>query len=178
MTTSLDPADGSLRTIDGRDVLTYERRLEHSVERVWRAITQPEEIVRWLAEAELEPAAGGTVFLRWLNTPEQTVARGTVTVFEPPRVLELDTDVHGILRWELEEDGDGCRLVFTAALPVEAEPNLKLLAGWHIHLDHLAEALEGRPQDWSRWMEDQLPQWRVYHDRYAARFSVQPLRDG
>jgi uncharacterized protein YndB with AHSA1/START domain len=172
MTTNLRQADGSLRTIDGRDILSYERRLEHSVERVWRAITKPEEIVQWLAEAELEPVEGGTVVLRWLNTPEQTVARGTVTVFEPPQVLELDTDVHGILRWELEEDGDGCRLIFTASLPAEAEPNLKVLAGWHIHLDHLGEALDGRPQDWSRWMDDQLPQWQIYHDRYAARHSA------
>jgi uncharacterized protein YndB with AHSA1/START domain len=172
MTTKLKPADGSLRTIDGRDVLKYERRLEHSVDRVWNAITQPAEIVQWLAEAELEPVAGGKVVLCWLNTPQQTVARGTVTVFEPPRLLELDTDIHGILRWELMEDGDGCRLVFTASLPAEVEPNLKVLAGWHIHLDHLAEALDGRPQDWSRWMEDQLPQWQVYHDRYAARHSA------
>jgi uncharacterized protein YndB with AHSA1/START domain len=172
MTTELKPTDGSLRTIDGRDVLKYERRLEHSVERVWDAITRPAEIVQWLAEAELEPVEGGKVVLRWLNTPEQTVARGTVTAFEPPRLLELDTEVHGILRWELEEEGDGCRLVFTASVPAEVEPNLKVLAGWHIHLDHLAEALEGRPQDWSRWMEDQLPQWQVYHDRYAARHSA------
>jgi uncharacterized protein YndB with AHSA1/START domain len=172
MTTNLQQADGSLRTIDGRDMLSYERRLEHSLERVWRAITRPEEIVQWLAEAELEPVEGGTVVLRWLNTPEQTVARGMVTVFEPPRVLELDTDVHGILRWELEEDGDGCRLAFTASLPAEAEPNLKVLAGWHIHLDHLGEALDGRPQDWSRWMDDQLQQWQIYHDRYAARHSA------
>jgi uncharacterized protein YndB with AHSA1/START domain len=172
MTTKLEPADGSLRTIDGRDVLKYERRLEHSVERVWHAITQPAEIVQWLAEADLEPVAGGRVVLRWLNTSQRTVARGTVSVFEPPRLLELDTDVHGILRWELEEEGDGCRLVFTASLPGEVEPNLRVLAGWHMHLDHLAEALEDRPQDWSRWMEDQLPQWQVYHDRYAARHSA------
>jgi uncharacterized protein YndB with AHSA1/START domain len=172
MTTNLRQGDGSLRTIDGRDVLQFERRLSHPVERVWRAITRPEEIVHWLADAELEPAEGGTVVLRWLNTPDQVVARGTVSVFEPPTLLELDTDAHGVLRWELEEDGDGCRLTFSASLPAAAEPDLKTLAGWHIHLDHLEEALDGRPQDWSRWMEDQLPQWQVYHDRYAARHSA------
>lgn len=171
MTTKLQQADGSLRTIDGRDILTFERRLAHPVERVWRAITRPEEVVQWLAEAELEPEAGGTVVLRWLNTPKQTVARGTVTAFEPPHLLELDTDVHGILRWELEDDRGGCRLLFTASLPAEAAPNLKVLAGWHIHLDHLAEALDGRPQDWARWMDEELPQWQVYRDRYAARHS-------
>ena len=106
MTANLQQADGTLETSGGRDVLRYERRLSHPVERVWRAITQPEEIVHWLGEVELEPVEGGTVVLRWLNTPEETVARGTVTAFDPPRALELDTDVHGVLRWELEADGD------------------------------------------------------------------------
>ena len=59
----------------------------------WRAITEPEEIVQWLGEADLESGEGGTVVLSWLNTPEQTVARGTVTAFDPPRALEFDTDL-------------------------------------------------------------------------------------
>lgn len=54
-------------------------------------ITEPEEIVQSLGEADLEPGEGGTVVLRWLNTPEQTVARGTVTAFDPPRAIEFDT---------------------------------------------------------------------------------------
>jgi uncharacterized protein YndB with AHSA1/START domain len=173
MTANLQQSDGILETIDGRDVLRYERRLSHPVDRVWQAITEPEEIVQWLGEAELEPVEGGTVVLRWLNTPELTVARGTVTAFDPPRVLEVDTDTHGILRWELEADGDACRLTFTATYPrKDDETRLSLLAGWHIHLDHLADALEGRAQDWRRWMDDQLPRWQEHHDRYAARPST------
>lgn len=172
MTANLQQADGTLETSGGRDVLRYERRLSHPVERVWRAITQPEEIVQWLGEAELEPVEGGTVVLRWLNTPEQTVARGTVTAFDPPRALELDTDVHGVLRWELEADGDACRLTFTASYPErDEETRLSLLAGWHTHLDHLTDALEGRAQDWPRWMDEQLPRWQEHHDRYAARVA-------
>jgi uncharacterized protein YndB with AHSA1/START domain len=177
MTANVHQADGTLETVGGRDILRYERRLSHPVERVWRAITEPEEVVQWLGELELEPAAGGTVVLRWLNTPERTVARGTVTAFEPLRVLELDTNTHGILRWELEADGDACRLVFTASYPEkDEETRLSLLGGWHIHLDHLAEALAGSPQDWSRWMDEQLPRWQEHHDRYAARLSARSNR--
>jgi hypothetical protein len=46
-----------------------------------------------------------------------------------------------------------------------------VLAGWHIHLDHLADALDGRPVDWSSWSEDQRPKWQEIHDRYAARLG-------
>jgi uncharacterized protein YndB with AHSA1/START domain len=171
MTTSTRQADGTLETVGGRDVLRYERRLPHRVERVWRALTEPEELIMWLGEAELEPKPGGKVMFRWLNTPEQHVARGTVSCFEPPRVLEFDTDSHGVLRWELEGDGDAT-LTFTATVPTaDHESRLSVLAGWQIHLDHLAEALEGRAQDWPRWMDEQLPRWQEYHDRHAARLA-------
>ncbi len=95
-----------------------------------------------------------------------------MTAFDPPHVLELDTDIHGILRWELAEDGDACRLTFTASYPdKDEETQANLLAGWHIHLDHLADALAGRAQDWPSWMTTQLPRWQQHHDRYAARVS-------
>ena len=34
-------AHGTLETVDGRPALRFERRLPHSVERVWRAISEP-----------------------------------------------------------------------------------------------------------------------------------------
>jgi uncharacterized protein YndB with AHSA1/START domain len=173
MTANLQQADGTLETVGDRDILRYERRFSHPVDRVWRALTEPDEVVMWLAELELEPREGGTVVIRWLNTPpDNAVAKGTVSTFEPPRVLELATDSHGILRWELEADGEGSRLTFTAMYPrKDDETRLSLLAGWHIHLDHLADALEGRAQDWPRWMDEQLQRWQEHHDRYAARVA-------
>src|ERR671926_466434 len=94
---------------DGRHRLVFERRLNHPVERVWAALTEPDQIEAWLARAELEPRAGGRVRLQWLNTDDAegnqheqgVVANGTVAAIDAPRLLELDTDVHGRLRWEL-----------------------------------------------------------------------------
>jgi Activator of Hsp90 ATPase homolog 1-like protein len=49
--------NGSLETIDGRPALRFERRYEHSVERVWKAITDPDELRHWFPTgAELEIA--------------------------------------------------------------------------------------------------------------------------
>lgn len=174
MTTNLTQAEGTLERTDDRDVVRFERHLAHPVERVWRAISEPDEIVQWLAEAKLEPVEGGTVTLRWLNVgdPAENAAHGTVTAYEPPSLLELDTDLHGILRWELEQDDDGTRLVFTASLPAPFAGRIENLAGWHIHLDHLAAALEGRPQAWPAWKAEQLPRWRAIHERYLERYPA------
>jgi uncharacterized protein YndB with AHSA1/START domain len=53
--------DGTLETIDGRPALRFDRTLPHSVERVWRAISEPTELQRWFpAAAEWTPATGET----------------------------------------------------------------------------------------------------------------------
>ena len=51
--------DGTLETIDGRPALRFERRLAHSVERVWRAVTEPAELERWFVAAGRLDARGG-----------------------------------------------------------------------------------------------------------------------
>src|ERR1700679_3555266 len=40
-----------LQTIDGRPALRFERYLDHPVERVWRAVSEPAEVRRWMPAA-------------------------------------------------------------------------------------------------------------------------------
>jgi uncharacterized protein YndB with AHSA1/START domain len=164
--------DGTLERRGEHQVIRFERRLGHSVERVWRALTQPDEIASWLALAELELEEGGRVVLTWQNTDDEgntAVARGTVSALEPPRLLEFDTDSHGRLRWELEPAGDGTALTFTAEVDVPADVETEVIAGWHIHLDHLEEVLDGGTIDWPNWDREHRPDWERIHERYAAR---------
>ena len=167
------PADGTIETRgDGRRVLRYERRLAHPVQRVWAAITEPAELRGWLADADVDLVAGGRVQLRWLNTDDEgntAVATGTITALEPLRVFEVDTDIHGVLRFELTPDDGVTALTFTATTPAPDDQVLLVLAGWHIHLEHLADALDGRPVDWPRWSEEHRPRWGEIRERYAAR---------
>jgi uncharacterized protein YndB with AHSA1/START domain len=167
-------SDATVETRDGRYVLRYERRLDHPIEKVWAALTEPEEIVGWLAQAELDLSEGGQIVLRWLNYDEQgnqAVLHGTITRLDPPRLIEYESDAQGVLRWELSEDGEGCLLAFTNITPAPEDQVTKNLAGWHIHLDHLAEALDGRPVDWPRWWEEHHPKWQVHHERYERAFG-------
>jgi uncharacterized protein YndB with AHSA1/START domain len=174
---------GMVEEVDGKYVLRFERTLDHPIDRVWAALTEPDELEKWLAKAEqLELEDGGQIVLRWQNviTPEQVaeydikgledperprVMHGTITQIDPPRLIEYDSDLHGVLRWELRQDGDGCVLSFTDTVELPDEMRSQVLAGWHSHLDGLEAALAGHPiavKDWS--IED----WAEYRARYAA----------
>ncbi len=50
--------DGDLISIDNRPALRFERRLDHSVERVWRAVTEPAELDRWFVAISSLEARG------------------------------------------------------------------------------------------------------------------------
>jgi uncharacterized protein YndB with AHSA1/START domain len=171
--TTTSPADGTVEHRDGRTILRYERRLGHPVAEVWAALTEPARLREWLADADIELTPGGAVQLRWLNTDEEgnhAVMDATITELDPPRVLEISGDPHGALRFELTEEGRATALVLTVTRTTDAGTDL-VLPGWHIHLEHLADALAGRPVDWPSWDRDHRPRWRELRDAYAARAS-------
>jgi uncharacterized protein YndB with AHSA1/START domain len=164
---------GSVATLDGLTTVSLERHLRHPVERVWRFISEPEHMVAWLAEAEIEPFEGGKVLLRRLTTDEQgdqAVASGVITEYKPPHVLQLDTDTQGRLRWELEGDGSGALLLFTA-IGEYADRLAEVLAEWHLHHDFLGEALEGHPVDWPHWPRHR---WDTLRTHYLTELRRQP----
>ena len=88
-----------------RPVVRLERRLDHPIERVWRAVTEPAELARWfVAEANWKPELGETF--------EAAGSTGRITAYDPPRHFAWDWDIQSF-SFELEPDGDGTRLVFT-----------------------------------------------------------------
>lgn len=169
-----DTADGSVHDQDGKTVLRFERALPHPVRRVWTALTDPAEMLRWWGCAdELELVEGGRFVFHWLNhgdNGERYVMHGHVTRLDPPHLLEFDTNLHGVLRFELHPDGAGTRLVFTSTLADCSADNLPLmLAGWHMHLDFLASAGLGDQE--VDLVNLPLDQWTKWRDEYAARLS-------
>lgn len=135
---------------DGRAFIRFERRLSHPIDRVWAALVEPDQIIEWLCHrVEIEPRVGGQ-YTMWLGEvggekPEEV---GQITVFEPPQVLEADGADGGTLRWELRSDGAGCVLTFTDVRPPGERASNSVRAGWHIRMDQLPEALDGRSMDW------------------------------
>ena len=77
----------TLEEVDGRPALRFERTLPHPRERVWRALTDTQEMFAWHpTPAEFEPRVGGRV--AW--HPDGHVAdmpENEVTDWDPPRLL-------------------------------------------------------------------------------------------
>jgi uncharacterized protein YndB with AHSA1/START domain len=133
-------------TLEHGPTLRLERRYEHSVERVWRAITDPEEVRHWFPPGEeLE-----------------------VTESDPPHLL-AGSWYGDTLRFELRRDGEGCVLVFSHefADPAKAARDA---AGWESCFVRFDALLAGEPQSES----ESLERWPEVHERYAERFGVDP----
>lgn len=154
-----DPAEDGVVSFDAenRPVITFTRHLRHSVERVWRALTEPEEVKQWLdGGLAIDARLGGRIEL----APEGTgLGRGEIVRYEPPHVLEYwievvrenaPNNVH-LMRYELEAEGDGCVLYFSNTFDKgETRVPNSVACGWHAYLELFDDFLEGRPIDRSQ----------------------------
>ncbi len=131
---------------DGRVSVIFERQLSHSVEKVWRAITDAGELATWFPGIKFE-AKQGTEFNIWFGGDCEGPAHvtGLVEVCDPPNVLQL-----GTMRYELAPNNGGCLLRFTDILYFEGggdrtrqELAVSVLGGWHNYLDKLEAAMAG-----------------------------------
>ncbi len=151
---------GTLETVDGRPALRFERRLNHPVERVWRAVTEPGELACWfLTAVEWTPEKGETF--------EAEGEMGEIIELDPPNLI---TYVWGgeRLRFELEPVAGGCLLVFEHVFDDRAL-GAQHAAGWDRYLDRLVAHVAGKPLPAAgSGAEAEL------HERYAARFGLDP----
>jgi len=153
--------NADLETIDGCPALRLERHLAHPVERVWRAISEPAEVRRWMPAAADWTLALGAEF-------ELGGQQGQITELDPPSVLAWTFGADQF-RFALQAKGDGCALVFTHIFNAAA-PAAQTAAGWECYLDRLDAQLDG--QDLSEERAHQPVGER--HERYAARFGLDP----
>ncbi|GAB3272161.1 SRPBCC family protein [Arthrobacter pigmenti] len=163
---------GAVEQIDDtRTAISFERIYPHPLEDVWAALTHPEETIKWLAESDSSLQVGGHFNLRWLNVDEADLEwwDGRILQIEPPHLLVYTNSAHGLLRWEVEaaDGGDRSRLKFSNVLNAVGETALMSAAGWHAHLDHLQEALDGKAVDWPHWWRDFHPSWETIHAEYV-----------
>lgn len=144
----------------------FERHFNHPVSKVWEAITNPELVSQWLANVSLELKEGAPVLVQFTNTDSRS--RGHVTRVKEGELLEYtwqwgDEPV-SLVCWELFSEGkDRCHLIFTH-LRLEGDIPC-FTAGWHVHLDMLADILDGRVSGfhWSRAQWDE--EYKTYQER-------------
>jgi uncharacterized protein YndB with AHSA1/START domain len=171
---------------DGKYALRFERRLAHPPEKVWRALTEPEQLRHWFPtdiEGERRPGAK----IRFVFREDAPTAAdmpellehdprdldGEFTEFDPPRLLAY-TWGEEALRWELDPIEGGCRLIFThefderSGIPHPAGPRKRAArdaSGWEVCLANLAALLDGSPAG-----EGEV-RWEAVYEDYVGRFS-------
>jgi len=156
---------GAYRPEGERRSVRFEREYAAPVERVWAAVTDPEQLRLWLAAggAVLEPRVGGRFEVR-MTPDEKETAWGTVLAFEPPRLLEVEWRFEGedesVLRIELEPRGEATLLVLDHRL-LQAGQAPGYGSGWHAYLDGLDDLLADRAVgNWDERFQARLVDYR------------------
>jgi uncharacterized protein YndB with AHSA1/START domain len=148
--------------------LRFERQLPHPPARVWRALTEPEELRHWFPDqvAVSEWKVGAKLQFSDARARIEPFD-GEVLAFEPPRVLEFrwGTDV---IRFELAARGSGSVLTLIDTID-ERGKAARDGAGWHVCLDALERALEGSKPG---------TDWAGVHDEYVRRFGPEAATIG
>ncbi|HVV13167.1 SRPBCC family protein [Amycolatopsis sp.] len=157
------------------NVLRFERRFRHPVEKVWRAITEPAELAHWFpARVETDLRIGAPIRFTFPDAaPIDGSAQGEILELDPPKVYAFTWN-RDVLRFELVPDGAGCVLHFSQSLgggELGALSAGRNAAGWDHCLGALLARLEGRESEpFTEW----LPAMEHYIDVFgigAGRFA-------
>jgi uncharacterized protein YndB with AHSA1/START domain len=157
---------GTLIDHDGRPAVRFRREYAYPVERLWVAITDPDELARWFpSKVRMQPRLGGTIeFYGDPNLPEAGNS-GTILVYEPPHRLGYSWQENE-LHFTLEPAGDGgCVLTLTDVLEAR-DAAARNAAGWTVCLaelgKHLAGQADGGPHSGT------AQSWRQHYEEYIA----------
>lgn len=140
-------AEAHVALLEEGPSIRLQRRLPHGVDRVWRALTEPDDLAHWFPD-------GG---------------RPEVVVSDPPRMLAFA--FHGTrVRIDLRPDGDDACVLDLVHVIDDRDGAARDAAGWDRCLVRLRALLEGTPLD-----EDaSLAGWPAVHEELAARWGLDP----
>jgi len=167
------PAAATIKK-DGEEwTLFLVRELQHSPEKVWRALTEPAELRAWAPfDADKSLATvGERVKLTTVGAPSEHVTETTITRAEPGRALEYRWGGNDT-RWELQPVGEGTRLTLWAK--IDRRYIAMGAAGWHVCLDVMDRMLDG--QSIGRIVGPDAMKfegWQRLHKEYAEQFGVE-----
>ena len=164
--------DGEFVADGAGGALTFERRLDRPIDKIWAALTIPERVAHWCGNAaEIDLHVGGVYRIFW---PEgMGVMNGVIIALDPPRLLEHTWHEPTVnappskVRWTLSPDGDGCRLrlehIFSE---IDRNSVTEFAGGWHDIIDALVPAGDGVASERS------TGGYKVLQAGYAEKFGV------
>ncbi len=135
---------GTYTDYEGKPAVRFERTYPHSIERVWQAVTESDDLERWFpSRVTYEAKVGGSI--EFAGDPYSDVSSGTILEFEPQTRFGFTwgpDEVH----LTLEDLGAECRLVLVNVLE-EVDSAARNASGWTICLAELAKVLAGERSD-------------------------------
>lgn len=161
--------DGVLLERDGRFELRFERPIDHPVDTVWSAITEPAGLSAWFPFDVEGPRETGATLRFVFRDDEGPAFSGRMVEFTPTSAMELEWEGPETLRLELAAAGSGCVLTLINRFD-EIGKAARDAAGWHECLDALEASLAGEP----------APEgvWRAVHAKYVERFGPEAATIG
>jgi uncharacterized protein YndB with AHSA1/START domain len=138
---------------------------------VWKAITNPEEVVAWFGgrvEIDLKP---GGAYISYHRGDMRVVGR--IVRLEAPTLLQhtfwADVNPDALVTWELRSADEGCTLALSHSLSIADvhaaatrfgdDPVIivsRNAAGWHHLLDKLGATLQNTELEWSEQAQKAL----------------------
>jgi uncharacterized protein YndB with AHSA1/START domain len=171
-TTSDDSRRGTIIPDGEFATVVFKRILGHEPERVWEAITNPEDLKQWLfcTSAKIDGRPGGSVEM--LAGPAQFHVTGKILTWDPPRVYEHEWNVkpgtempkgeNAVFRYELERRGTQTVLTVTYRR-LTANTARGFAPGGQVLLDRLEAQLDGTPlPDWMPRFQELLAQYPAW----------------
>ena len=163
-------AGATVRKEGEKWTLVLARDLAHPPAKVWKALTNPEDLREWAPfDSDRNLGAVGTAKLSTFGAPY--VSETHVKRADAQKVLEYDWG-GGDIRWELEPlGGTGTRLTLWAS--IDRRYISMGAAGWHICLDVLDRLLAGQPIGRIAGPEAmKFGGWQRLNAEYATQFGV------
>ena len=154
--------------------LVLVRELRHPPRKVWRALTEPEQLREWAPfDADRNLEVGARVKLSTVAAPTLQVSEMSVKRAEAPRVLEYDWGGND-MRWELEPMANGTRLTLWHNI---GRRFISMgAAGWHICFDVLDRFLSGHPIGRIVGGDAMKFEWKRLNAEYAEQFGIEAVK--
>jgi uncharacterized protein YndB with AHSA1/START domain len=130
--------------------IVVERVVAHAPEKVWRALTDPANIERWLMRNDIAPVPGHRFDFHATPVPGWSgVTHCEVLTVEPPHRLayrwgdgtESDSGLRTVVTWTLTREGTGTRIRMehSGFRPQDESGYLGMGSGWPRIVERLGE---------------------------------------
>jgi uncharacterized protein YndB with AHSA1/START domain len=148
----------------GRPAVRFIRSYDRPAERLWSAVTEPDELSLWFpAKVAMEHRAGGPI--EFSGDPNMPAMTGSVLIYDPPRRLAFSWGASE-LHFELEARGEHrCVLTLTDVLDAE-NAAARNAAGWQVCLAELTKHMTGLAADGPHSAAAQS--WQACYESYVA----------